>query len=535
MSSSEFFKYGRSYALYMQGMTDVGRQAQKNADGTESDASQEELRRAAIERDALLLGKAVGSGMSLNEFRDMYDRVELLSNHYRDQKITQKVYQEKLWSIPDIVRRERVAGQKAPPHYAPTRDKHGNPVESKQMAAEHVPVEQMQRLSPEMANLPKPNMKEFWSNMVAGANPDESTGTSAVPPGHGSVPVRSGAPPMHSSPQQQPGSVGVPSSGKAPGGFMDSIQASLDAIGVVEPTPFADGTNAAISGFRALTDPENAGKHLKNAAISLVSAAFPYVGDSAKLLKYGKGSGFGSLGKNGGGLGSVVNAVFGGAAGGGRGGSRPPRTPTGVGGGGSGGGQENPAGGAADAMDSLAARITDFGQVLGPVGFVVLGATAGIKLFVSWLSKIDATARQAIDTNRELAELNGGVGLAYMQLDAERTLRSIKHAREIAGPLSRLTAAQSRSEEAQQEALMPYKKLKMDMDALFAQGLAITIEQLSKLDAIAGGINMLYEASGDMMADEKVRAAKLDGELEILRMQRQMDQNRPRDRPRNVP
>ncbi len=65
---------------------------------------------------------------------------------------------------------------------------------------------------------------------------------------------------------------------------MDTLQLGLDAVGVVEPTPIADGTNAAISLVRAATDKERRKEHLQNAAIS-TAGVIPYVGDLAKLAK----------------------------------------------------------------------------------------------------------------------------------------------------------------------------------------------------------------------------------------------------------
>ena len=57
----------------------------------------------------------------------------------------------------------------------------------------------------------------------------------------------------------------------------DSWHTGLDAIGTFEPTPFADSLNGILYGFEG--DWGNAG----------ISAAgiVPYVGDSAKLGKYG--------------------------------------------------------------------------------------------------------------------------------------------------------------------------------------------------------------------------------------------------------
>jgi hypothetical protein len=60
--------------------------------------------------------------------------------------------------------------------------------------------------------------------------------------------------------------------------YLDLAQLGLDVVGIVEPTPFADGSNAVISMFRG--DWLGAGL----SALSIV----PYVGDLAKLGKLGK-------------------------------------------------------------------------------------------------------------------------------------------------------------------------------------------------------------------------------------------------------
>ena len=66
---------------------------------------------------------------------------------------------------------------------------------------------------------------------------------------------------------------------------IDVFQLGLDAIGVVEPTPIADGANAAISLFRGfISDPSRRQEHLQNAGIS-AAGIIPYVGDVAKLAK----------------------------------------------------------------------------------------------------------------------------------------------------------------------------------------------------------------------------------------------------------
>jgi len=69
---------------------------------------------------------------------------------------------------------------------------------------------------------------------------------------------------------------------------LDNLQFGLDVAGVADPTPIADGVNAAISLARASKSdtPEERKKHLTNALISGISTV-PYVGDLAKLFKYG--------------------------------------------------------------------------------------------------------------------------------------------------------------------------------------------------------------------------------------------------------
>jgi len=62
------------------------------------------------------------------------------------------------------------------------------------------------------------------------------------------------------------------------GGFLDTLQGALDAFGVADPTPICDGINALISLLRG---------NGTDAACS-VAAMFPYLGDVAKLGKYGK-------------------------------------------------------------------------------------------------------------------------------------------------------------------------------------------------------------------------------------------------------
>ncbi len=71
----------------------------------------------------------------------------------------------------------------------------------------------------------------------------------------------------------------------------DLAQLTLDLIGIVEPTPFADGSNAVISVGRSIGslfsgEPGEALGHLGNGVLSGISI-LPYLGDSAKIAKIG--------------------------------------------------------------------------------------------------------------------------------------------------------------------------------------------------------------------------------------------------------
>ncbi len=72
----------------------------------------------------------------------------------------------------------------------------------------------------------------------------------------------------------------------------DLTQLTLDLVGIVEPTPFADGSNALISLGRSIGSAWNgewgqAGGHLLNGTLSAVGI-IPYLGDAAKAGKIGK-------------------------------------------------------------------------------------------------------------------------------------------------------------------------------------------------------------------------------------------------------
>lgn len=73
---------------------------------------------------------------------------------------------------------------------------------------------------------------------------------------------------------------------------LDLTQLALDITGIIEPTPFSDGSNTLISAGRAIGslfsgDFGGAGGHAVNGVLSAVGVV-PYLGDAAKAGKVGK-------------------------------------------------------------------------------------------------------------------------------------------------------------------------------------------------------------------------------------------------------
>lgn len=474
--SSDFFKYGRGYARYMQGITDVGKQGhrEKNADGKYVwiDAPQDVLRDVGVERDTLLLARSIGEGMTLDEYKKLHDHVAALQTRYRNRELTNAAYQEQLWQLPKLIEGDRKAGKQT--HYKPNRDASGQPVATAPDVSA-VPLEKMKELSPDLAALPDIDIGDFWKEVEQRAATDDPR--KPLPKGSDAEPTQSpqdaGVPPV------------VPSRKR---GVLDQIQAGLDAVGIVEPTPFADGTNAAISAMRAIADPKNAGDHLRNAGISLVSAFIPYAGDTLKFAKYGaKAPRKGTRARK---FADLLGMPTGGGSSGG--------------GGGGGGGGHTGGAGASDGenggiLGSLANEVADgFGnlaEAMGPVGKALAGTVLGLKAFVHWLGKIDAASQKTIENNRELALYSGSLAGSYAQLDNQRLLRDIEKSQEMSGPLGRLTKAQSRLEDAKAEFTIPASKVGADLQALLVLGLTKIIETADYLEPITEYLMKLYKIS----------------------------------------
>ncbi len=224
--------------------------------------------------------------------------------------------------------------------------------------------------------------------------------------------------------------------------WLDWIQLGLDGVGIAEPTPFADLANTGVSLGRAMLDPENAGQHLVNAGISLVST-IPYAGDVAKLAKgYGKGGKavgntiegfanskigqaaskmFGVWQKTGmGGINGKIIPGSGGASGSGS----PPILP---GTGGSGG--ESGSGGGLSSFWPLAAITTSL--------------VVGFNKLHQWVLKTAESGRELIESQRDLAKYSGELSSAFAKSDTRTVMRDIKKAEYLDSSASSLLSAQS--------------------------------------------------------------------------------------------
>lgn len=322
--------------------------------------------------------------------------------------------------------------------------------------------------------------------------------------------------------------------------FLDKIQIALDAIGVVEPTPFADAANAGISMMRAVSDRENAGQHMMNAAVSL-AGMIPYFGDIAKVGKtYGRGSasitgvlrgasnrksgsgnGLGGLLVNTmlGGLGSpghrghrpIFGTGGGGApptaptvpppgGGGGGGGHTPPPAPPGGGGAGGGGPMPppfNPPGGQGGVP-------TDPSEML-PGGFreTFQNAIGSLALFVSavqaatgWIGKMVENGRELLESNRGLAMYSGVASVAYANYDLRAVQRDIRTSQVLGRDLADLAGSQANVEDSWNEYTMPYREFAVNIQELVNQVSGVGLFLAKYMDITRGvlmGINALVD------------------------------------------
>lgn len=555
MNPLDFFKYQNAYSRYQKGMIDPSDPSEGSKQILRTsrtgkqyygppDYTSEEQRNMAIDRDTLQLAKTIGNDLTLEEFKQLRDQVEEVHNRYKDQSagMTNRAKQEAVWSLPEKLKRSN------PTHFSPLRFKDGTPVDldhkdpaGTEAKLKSVPFSQVEH---------DPRLRDAWQaaqdgHLAAlmeageGIGADLSAALGGVSPGPQeslTEPLKkllqpnepeqswSGQPVgWYKGPSAPTLQSGVKQEAPAPmvkaemleegaaitqlgGGVLDKIQTGMDVAGVADPTPIIDGVNAAISLGRAVTDPKNAGRHLLNAGISAVSM-FPYVGDLAKLGKYGgkaagAAAGAGTTAAGGavrvgnqaggqaGGIGAFVANMFGGGQGGGQGGGG------GLGGlfgGAGGGGQGGGAGGVGNAMSSLGG----IAGILGSIGVAATATVGGLKMLINWLKEVDTTSRKMIEENRELAKYNGSLANAYIRLDAERIQRDIEASNDMAGPLGRLTRAQSRYEGTQEELTRPFRQLSTDIQALKTQVATATLKVVEILVPINRVIELWYEFDKD--------------------------------------
>ncbi len=293
------------------------------------------------------------------------------------------------------------------------------------------------------------------------------------------------------------------------GSVMDRIQLALDAIGVVEPTPFADLTNTGISLVRAAMDPENAGQHLTNAAISAIGVV-PYVGDVAKLAKgYGKAGKAGkTVGKQGQSLldhasSALGNKAYGGNSGsaggtggiGGGGAGNGGNGDGGIGGGGSGG--LIPFGPPPGSPGSSSGSSIDWSKLFGSLSSVVKTSIDRFKQLNDWIHKSAEQGRILVETNRKYAMYSGELSSAYMKYDADSERRTMNEAAYLGPSAAALAKARSKVEDAESYANMPSQRTQNNVLAKLAEIDALIIEARSYLrawDMTQRGLYMFFDA-----------------------------------------
>lgn len=233
---------------------------------------------------------------------------------------------------------------------------------------------------------------------------------------------------------------------------LDWLQLAMDFGGAIEPTPFTDLANAGVSLARAALDPKNAGRHLMNAGISLVST-IPYAGDIAKIGKgYGKGGkavgkAFEGFANSKAGkaayrmFGESRNAGLGGTGGsGGSGNGRSGSSGESVGGNGPNGGESN----TGSTSDWLL-------ETLDKYKYVAAGATAliiGFRQLNQWVIKTAESGQALIESQRELAKYSGELSNALAKSDTANVLRDIRKAEYLGASASSLSGAQSAYQDA---------------------------------------------------------------------------------------
>ena len=429
--------------------------------------------------ELLQVAKAVGPGLTIDEFAQLAEKHAAIVNA-RDM-MSSATYQEYLWGLPERFNKQR----KSPVHYRPSRDSSGAPTNSIMGDSSAIDSLAGESAQPQASVAP-----ETLAGLLGGG--DSSGG-------------------------DQPSSSA---------GTLDKMQMVADAVGVVDQTGLTDLANGGVSLVRAFTEPERAGEHLTNAAISAISA-IPIVGDAAKGLKYGRkgaklaaegADGVKALDAAGGaskaaggipGLGSVDEAAQAAlqlVSGGGGGGS-------GSGGGGGGGGSAGSTDDSADPerigeasqqaardIDSLGTSIETFLNGTGAAGAVLVSIghqvyEKALKPLIDWFKAVDETSKKMLEDSRSLANYSGELGAALQKLDTERFLRDVEKANEQSGSLSKLAGAQSRNEQAKRDLTGPYEMLSIEVQAFRTEISTYILKAIDSIDFIGEFLEWWFDYS----------------------------------------
>lgn len=292
--------------------------------------------------------------------------------------------------------------------------------------------------------------------------------------------------------------------------LVERVQLALDLAGAVEPTPFADATNAAISLARAVREPERMGEHLQRAGTSVVSAVVPYLGDLLKLPRLRAVARSAATQENRATVSQRFLRWFGGgeSPAGGDGGGGPPETVP-------------PGGGGTDGRDAgkTGADMSWFGlpRWLTRTGIAIGALIVALRGLVAWFAGAERKTNEFLEAQRRLSEYSGSLGLSYMRLDAERLLRDVRRAQAIAGPIGRLTRAQSAYEEAKEQFTIPLQQLWGDFRAVVMDVNTRILKLIDAIEPVAEWIEAWYAEDRAQQAAE-IRAVREEADKAMQRM-----------------
>ena len=435
----------------------------------------------------LQLAKSMGNDLSEAEFEALSVQVSEIEQQFSAKNQT-KHLQAALWNLPVAAKANREG------FFRPVRTKDNQPVfndpaESHGYAAPPIFQGEAKKLGPDRSSFSgvikslmespsptaPPSFADMRKNVIQGGKYDGKTAADITKELFASVGTN------------QTNSPASDRSSKTGGSIMDKVQMALDVVGTLEPTPFADLTNAGISLARAAMDPGKAGQHLKNAAISGIGV-IPYLGDVAKLAK-----GYGKTGKTvGHSIDSFISSkgpkaledvasFFGGknyspgsngTAGGGSG------NDGGSGNGGSsGGGGLTPFGNSPSGSPGTSGGSAfDVGPLFNSLSSILKTTITRFRQLNDWVNKSAEHGRELLETNRKYASYSGEVSMAYLRYDADSERRTMNEADYLGSSASGLAKARSRVEDAESYANKPSQRTANNSQALIAEIQSLLIE-----------------------------------------------------------